>query len=217
MIRYKLTDETKIVRGVTVHRILWLSDNRLGGWIANPECLPQDGTAVLYDDATILNGNFRDGTFLGGEFWGGEFWGGEFRGGEFFGGNFRDGEFWGGEFRGGEFFGGNFRDGEFWGGEFWGGEFWGGTFLGGEFWGGTFLGGTFLGGEFWSSPSCAQRSDGYMFVAKMVDGELRIWAGCRNFSWDEAVAHWGCQNHHHHAESMRIIEFLRAQEEAACK
>ena len=152
MIRYKLTDETKIVRGVTVHRILWLSDNRLGGWIANPECLPQDGTAVLYDDATILNGNFRDGTFLGGEFWGG-----------------------------------------------------------------TFLGGTFLGGEFWSSPSCAQRSDGYMFVAKMVDGELRIWAGCRNFSWDEAVAHWGCQNHHHHAESMRIIEFLRAQEESACK
>ena len=81
MIRYKLTDETKIVRGVTVHRILWLSDNRLGGWIANPECLPQDGTAVLHDNATILDGTFRGGTFLGGTFQGGTFEVGTFLGG----------------------------------------------------------------------------------------------------------------------------------------
>lgn len=100
-----------------------------------------------------------------------------------------------------------------------GGTFRGGTFRGGVFWGGTFRGGVFRGGVFWGgvftkSPSCAQRSDGYMFVAKRVGDDLRIWAGCRNFSWDEAVTHWGNPDHHMHEESMRIINFLKAQEEA---
>ena len=98
--------------------------------------------------------------------------------------------------------------GEFWGGVFWGGEFWSGTFWNGEFWGGTFW-----SGEFYQSPCMAQRSDGYLFVAKVVDGELRVWAGCRNFSWDEAVTHWH-DGHRLGAESQRIINFLKAQAEA---
>ena len=84
---------------------------------------------------------------------------------------------------------------------------------GGEFRGGVFRGGVFWGGVFYSSPCCAQRSDGYMFVAKYVDGELRIWAGCRNFSWDQAVEHWN-DDHYMGAESQRIIHFLKAQAEA---
>jgi hypothetical protein len=95
-----------------------------------------------------------------------------------------------------------------------GGTFRGGTFHGGWFRGGTFHGGDFRGGEFNKSPSTAQRSDGYVFVAKTVKEELRIWAGCRNFSWDEAVDHWN-NDHPHGKESQRIIYFLKAQEEAA--
>ena len=98
-------------------------------------------------------------------------------------------------------------------GVFCGGEFRGGVFCGGEFRGGVFRGGVFRGGVFHNSPSCAQRSDGYMFVAKHVAGQLRIWAGCRNFSWDEAVAHWN-DEHPRGAESQRIIHFLKAQAEA---
>jgi hypothetical protein len=81
--------------------------------------------------------------------------------------------------------------------------------------GGTIWGGTIRGGVFTKSPSCAQRSDGYMFVAKIIEsGELRIWAGCRNFSWDDAVAHWSNPEHPHSAESLRIINFLKDQENA---
>ena len=80
--------------------------------------------------------------------------------------------------------------------------------------GGVFRGGDFRGGEFWASPCMAQRSDGYCFMAKYVDGELRIWAGCRNFSWQEAQDHWGDRSHRHHEESMRIINFLKAQADA---
>ena len=94
-----------------------------------------------------------------------------------------------------------------------GGVFRGGVFHGGVFHGGVFWGGMFWGGTFRQSPSCAQRSDGYMFVAKIVDGEMRIWAGYRNFSWDEAVAHWN-DDHPRGAESQRIIHFLKSQEEA---
>ncbi len=119
----------------------------------------------------------------------------------------------GGVFWDGVFHGGLFHDGVFWGGVFHGGVFWGGVFRGGVFRGGVFWGGVFRNGVFYSSPCCAQRSDGYMFVAKYVDGELRVWAGCRNFSWDQAVAHWN-DSHRHGAESQRIIHFLRAQAEA---
>ena len=105
---------------------------------------------------------------------------------------------------GGTFMGGTFRGGDFCGGRFWGGEFNGGTFMGGYFRGGTFN----------LSPACAQRSDGYMFVAHFVEGELRIWAGCRNFSWNEAIDHWS-DDHDHGAETQRIIHFLKAQAQAA--
>jgi len=115
---------------------------------------------------------------------------------------------------GGTFMGGTFRGGDFCGGRFWGGEFNGGTFMGGEFNGGTFMGGYFRGGTFNLSPACAQRSDGYMFVAHFVEGELRIWAGCRNFSWNEAIDHWS-DDHDHGAETQRIIHFLKAQAQAA--
>jgi len=98
--------------------------------------------------------------------------------------------------------------------EMWGGTFKGGEFMGGEFEGGKFMGGTFMGGTFNLSPACAQRSDGYMFVAHFVEGELRIWAGCRNFSWNEAIDHWS-DDHDHGAETQRIIHFLKAQAQAA--
>lgn len=104
---------------------------------------------------------------------------------------------------GGVFFGGMFHDG----------VFRGGCFYGGVFRGGHFYGGMFHDGEFRQSPCCALRSDGYMFVAKYVGDDLRIWAGCRNFSWEEAVAHWN-DDHERGAESQRIIHFLRAQAEA---
>ena len=110
-------------------------------------------------------------------------------------------------------YGGVFLDGVFWGGKFRGGVFWDGEFLDGKFFDGVFWVGVFHEGEFYSSPCCAQRSDGYMFVAKYVDGELRIWAGCRNFSWDQSVAHWN-DDHYMGAESQRIIQFLKAQAEA---
>jgi hypothetical protein len=118
-----------------------------------------------------------------------------------------------GKFCGGVFYGGKFWGGEFYGGDFQDGEFYGGTFQDGTFQDGKFYGGEFYGGEFYTSPCCAQRSDGYMFVAKYVDDDLRIWAGCRNFSWDEAVAHWN-DDHERGAESQRIIHFLKAQAEA---
>lgn len=86
-------------------------------------------------------------------------------------------------------------------------------FKSGTFEGGTFEGGVFWDGVFYTSPCCAQRSDGYIFVAKYVDDDLRIWAGCRNFSWDGAVAHWN-DDHPYGAESQRIIHFLKAQAEA---
>jgi hypothetical protein len=95
-----------------------------------------------------------------------------------------------------------------------GGEFLGGVFLGGVFLGGEFLGGVFWGGEFRVSPVSTQRSDGYVFVCHEVDGDLRIWAGCRNFSIDKARAHWGDPNHHKHKESMAILESLLAMHEA---
>ncbi len=92
---------------------------------------------------------------------------------------------------------------------FFGGEIWGG-----EIWGGVILGGVIKGGKHTQSPAMAQRSDGWCFIAHPVESELRIWAGCRDFSWDEAVAHWDNPQHSKRAESMRIINFLREQVEA---
>ena len=178
-----------------------------GGWLEVGATLPKSSTAKISGDAIVFKRAARD-------MWGGTFMGGTFRGGTFRGGDFCGGDFWGGTFIGGDFFGGEFMGGDFCGGRFWGGEFNGGTFMGGEFNGGTFMGGYFRGGTFNLSPACAQRSDGYMFVAHFVEGELRIWAGCRNFSWNEAIDHWS-DDHDHGAETQRIIHFLKAQAQAA--
>lgn len=194
---HTLTGESITRHGRTFYRIRH-ANGREGGWAETLDSIPAESTAQFYGDALC---------FKGGEFWGGKFWGGKFLGGEFRGGRFEGGEFWGGEFWGGRFRGGEFLGGKFLGGTFRGGEFRGGVFYDGEFWGGVFW-----GGVFYQSPCCAQRSDGYMFVAKYVDDDLRIWAGCRNLSWDEAVAHWN-NEHRHGAESQRIIHFLKAQAE----
>jgi hypothetical protein len=190
---HTLTNEKIKRHGRTLYRIRH-ADGREGGWAETLDSIPPDSTAAFYGDALCFKG-------------------GEFRGGEFRGGVFDGGVFDGGVFYGGVFYGGTFHDGEFWGGLFYGGEFRGGKFWGGLFYGGAFHGGVFRGGVFYTSPCCAQRSDGYMFVAKYVDDDLRIWAGCRNFSWDRAVAHWN-DDHPYGAESQRIIHFLKAQAEA---
>jgi hypothetical protein len=106
------------------------------------------------------------------------------------------------------------RGGAILGGEIRGGTIRGGTILGGIIRGGFICGGVIRGGTFFTSPCQATRSDGYTFTAKVVDGELRLWAGCRDFSWDEAVSHWGNPEHTHRKESMRIIRFLRDQAKA---
>ena len=97
--------------------------------------------------------------------------------------------------------------------EIYGGTIRGGTIEGGTIEGGTIYGGTIEGGIFYTSPCQATRRDGYVFTAKIINGDLRIWAGCRNFSWDDAVDHWN-DHHIHGAETQRIIDFLRAQAEA---
>jgi hypothetical protein len=191
-----------------------------GGWIADDVEIPKGSTAEISDDVLILGGTIRGGMILGGTIWGGTIEGGTIRGGTIWGGTIEGGTIRGGTIRGGMILGGTIRGGTIEGGTIEGGTIEGGTIRGGAIRGGairggTIEGGTIRGGVFTKSPSCAQRSDGYMFVAKIIEsGELRIWAGCRNFSWDEAVAHWSTPGHPHSAESLRIINFLKEQENA---
>ena len=98
----------------------------------------------------------------------------------------------------------------FLGGVFRGGVFHGGVFRGGVFHGGVFRGGVFHGGVFYVTPPIATRHDGYVFTAKIVEGEMRIWAGCRNFSLAEALDHWGA-GHRFSEESLAIVKFLETQ------
>jgi hypothetical protein len=69
------------------------------------------------------------------------------------------------------------------------------------------------GGNHAITPAMAVRSDGFTFTAYITATELRIVAGCRDFSWPEATKHWG-KSHPKHSESTRIIRFLRKQVEA---
>ena len=186
--RYELTGETKVKYGRTLHRVQWMADNREGGWITDEKHLPQDGAGVLYDDAEIYGGIIRGGTIYGGIIRGGII-------------------------EGGTIYGGIIRGGTIYGGTIYGGIIRGGTIYGGIIRGGTIYGGTIEGGIFYTSPCQATRRDGYVFTAKIINGDLRIWAGCRNFSWDDAVDHWN-DHHIHGAETQRIIDFLRAQAEA---
>ena len=68
------------------------------------------------------------------------------------------------------------------------------------------------GGKHTKTVAMASRSDGWTFAAYMAP-KLRITAGCRNFSWAQAVAHWGDPQHYMHAESMLIINYLKAKVE----
>jgi len=57
------------------------------------------------------------------------------------------------------------------------------------------------------TPISITRSDGYTFTLQS-DGS--IVAGCRDFTPDEAKAHWGNPEHHKHRESMAIISAFNA-------
>ena len=62
-------------------------------------------------------------------------------------------------------------------------------------------------GVYTCTPTSITRSDGYMFTLQS-DGS--IIAGCRDFTPDEAKAHWGHPKHHKHRESMAIVTALNA-------
>lgn len=62
-------------------------------------------------------------------------------------------------------------------------------------------------GEYRETPINITRSDGYTFTMQS-DGS--VVAGCRDFTPEEAHAHWGDPNHHKHRESMAIVNALRA-------
>ena len=57
--KYKMTDETKVVYGITLHRIQALEDNRnikagdLLGWIEKESNLSQEGWCVVFGDAEV--------------------------------------------------------------------------------------------------------------------------------------------------------------------
>lgn len=59
--KYKLTDETKELGGVTLHRIQALKDFKdvkagdLGGWVEKEENLSQEGDCWVFDDAQVFN------------------------------------------------------------------------------------------------------------------------------------------------------------------
>ena len=57
------------------------------------------------------------------------------------------------------------------------------------------------------TPISITRSDGYTFTLQS-DGS--IVAGCRDFTPDEAKAHWGNPEHYKHRESMAIVTALNA-------
>jgi len=64
MKKYKLTDETKIVNGTTLHRIEALRDfgdvksGNIGGWIESENSLSHNGNCWVFDGAWVF-GNAR--------------------------------------------------------------------------------------------------------------------------------------------------------------
>jgi hypothetical protein len=52
-LKYALTEETIEVFGVTLHRIRYLADGELGGWLESEKNLVQDGDAWVYGDAQV--------------------------------------------------------------------------------------------------------------------------------------------------------------------
>ena len=58
------------------------------------------------------------------------------------------------------------------------------------------------------TPPKVSRSDGYDFIiVPCSDGQLRILAGCRYFTIDEAYDHWN-SDHPYYDETMDILNFL---------
>ena len=59
--KYRLTEETKVVNGVTLHRIEYIkafADIQVGdkgGWIEKEDNLSQDGNACVYGDACVYD------------------------------------------------------------------------------------------------------------------------------------------------------------------
>ena len=58
-----------------------------------------------------------------------------------------------------------------------------------------------------------QRADGYRFVGWIKDGVLMLRAGCRNFTMEEARAHWSPDSYSNKvmgAESLLILDRIEA-------
>ena len=75
-----------------------------------------------------------------------------------------------------------------------GGAYLRGAYLGGAYLGGAYLGGAYLGGADLGEQWCIQgpaRSDGYFFMlTNFKDEGVRLKAGRRNFTLEEARKHW---------------------------
>lgn len=52
--KYELSDQTKVVDGVTVHRIRRISNGELGGWIESELNLNHDDHSWVFDDSVVL-------------------------------------------------------------------------------------------------------------------------------------------------------------------
>ena len=53
--KYELTNETKIVNGITLHRIRRLHDDQVGGWVAGEHNLSQEGECWVGNDAQVYD------------------------------------------------------------------------------------------------------------------------------------------------------------------
>ena len=157
-----------------------------GGWVA--------------DSATVT-----DAVFVGPQarVAGGAIWGGVILGGVIEGGTILGGAILGGTILGGTILGGTIRGGTIWDGTIWDGTIWGGTILGGS--------------VVKVTPPSAGRSDGYLFlVLTQEDGSVRVTAGCRNFTFEEARTHWSATRGGTPLgdETFRILAFLEAEHAA---
>ena len=73
MKKYKLTDDTKLVFGRTLHRIVALRDfgnvkkGDKGGWIEKEDNLSHEGSCWVYDNAQVFdNAQVSDNSYVGG-------------------------------------------------------------------------------------------------------------------------------------------------------
>ena len=59
--KYKLTNKTRVINGITLHQIQALTNfsdvkaGDLGGWIEREENLSQEGNCWVYDDARVYD------------------------------------------------------------------------------------------------------------------------------------------------------------------